>query len=155
MSARGDPAAAHQDRLAARFSATKLAYLLGERRLGRLATADGTKAPHVVPVAWSYNADLGTIDISGRRHLRPRLRRHPQVPDVRRVRHRRHPAALSPRCVMVQGTAQALDAEHSRGTEAMIRIVPEEITSWGADEIRRRRRRKPPVAVENTADEEK
>lgn len=36
-----------------------------------------------------------------------------------------------PRCVMVQGTAQALDAEASGGTEAMIRITPQKVTSWG------------------------
>ncbi len=48
------------------FSAAELDYLLGERRLGRLATADATGQPHVVPVGWRYNPELGTIDISGR-----------------------------------------------------------------------------------------
>jgi len=62
-------------RATARFTPAELAYLLDERRLGRLATADVTGAPHVVPVGWSYNRDLGTIDISGRK-----LRRYPQVP---------------------------------------------------------------------------
>ena len=50
----------------ARFSDAELGYLLGERRLGRLATADATSLPHVVPVGWRYNQDLGTIDVSGR-----------------------------------------------------------------------------------------
>lgn len=50
----------------ARFSDAELGYLLGERRLGRLATADATSMPHVVPVGWRYNQDLGTIDVSGR-----------------------------------------------------------------------------------------
>src|SRR6266508_3880568 len=40
----------------------ELEYLEGERRLGRLATVDGTGQPHVVPVGWSYNPELGTID---------------------------------------------------------------------------------------------
>ncbi len=44
----------------ARFSEAELAYLLGERRLGRLATADASGQPHVVPVGWSYNRELGT-----------------------------------------------------------------------------------------------
>ncbi len=52
--------------VAARFTEEELAYLLGERRLGRLATADAAGRPHVVPVGWSYNSALGTIDISGR-----------------------------------------------------------------------------------------
>ena len=58
----GQPA----DEPAAQFTPPELAYLLGEQRLGRLATADATGAPHVVPVGWSYNQALGTIDISGR-----------------------------------------------------------------------------------------
>jgi hypothetical protein len=35
---------------------------------------------------------------------------------------------------MVQGTAQALDASRSGGTEAMIRIIPNKITSWGLED---------------------
>ena len=34
----------------ASFSEVELGYLLGERRLGRLATADAAGTPHVVPV---------------------------------------------------------------------------------------------------------
>jgi pyridoxamine 5'-phosphate oxidase family protein len=50
----------------ASFSDAELAYLLGERHLGRLATTDATGQPHVVPVGWRYNSALGTIDVSGR-----------------------------------------------------------------------------------------
>jgi len=35
---------------------------------------------------------------------------------------------------MVQGSAQALDASCSGGTEAMIRIIPNKIISWGLDD---------------------
>jgi PPOX class F420-dependent enzyme/OxyR family protein len=55
------------DAPAARFSTAELDYLLAERRLGRLATIDASGRPHVVPLGWSYNPELGTIDISGRR----------------------------------------------------------------------------------------
>ncbi len=121
-------------RATARFTPAELAYLLDERRLGRLATADVTGAPHVVPVGWSYNRDLGTIDISGRNFATTRkyrnVRANPRaafvVDDVL--------PPFRPRCVMVQGTAHALDVGHSGGTEAMIRIVPEKITSWGLDD---------------------
>ncbi len=117
----------------ARFTPAELAYLLDEPRLGRLATADAAGAPHVVPVGWSYNRDLGTIDISGRNFAATRKYRNVQanpraafvVDDVL--------PPFRPRCVMIQGTAQAIDVEHSVGTEAMIRIVPETITSWGLD----------------------
>jgi PPOX class F420-dependent enzyme/OxyR family protein len=108
----------------ARLTPAELAYLLGESRLGRLATADATAAPHVVPVGWSYNRDLGTIDISGRNFAATRKYRNVQanpraafvVDDVL--------PPFRPRAVMVQGTAHALDANHSGSTEAMIRIVP-------------------------------
>lgn len=121
-------------RATAQFTPAELAYLLEERRLGRLATADADGAPHVVPVGWSYNRDLGTIDISGRNFAATRKYRNVQanpraafvVDDVL--------APFRPRCVMIRGTAQAVDVEHSVGTEAMIRIVPETITSWGLDD---------------------
>lgn len=116
------------------FTATELGYLLGEPRLGRLATADGTGAPHVVPVGWSYNSELGTIDISGRRFAATRKYRNVQanpraafvVDDVL--------PPFRPRCVTVRGTAEAIDADQTDGSEALIRIVPETITSWGLDD---------------------
>jgi pyridoxamine 5'-phosphate oxidase family protein len=48
------------------FSETELAYLVGERRLGRIATVGRDGTPHVVPVGWSYNAEQDTIDVGGR-----------------------------------------------------------------------------------------
>ena len=115
----------------ARFSDAELAYLLGERRLGRLATADASGQPHVVPVGWSYDADLGTIDVTGRSFARTRKYRNavanPQVAfvvdDVL--------APFRPRCVTVQGWAQLTEAPGSG--EAMIRIHPRSIVSWGLD----------------------
>jgi pyridoxamine 5'-phosphate oxidase family protein len=119
---------------AARFTPAELAYLLGERRLGRLATADATGAPHVVPVGWSYNRDLGTIDISGRNFAATRKYRNVQAnPRAAFVLDDVLPP-FRPRCVMVQGTAQALDPGRSSDTEAMIRIIPNKITSWGLDD---------------------
>ncbi|MEO8750606.1 MAG: pyridoxamine 5'-phosphate oxidase family protein, partial [Allobranchiibius sp.] len=63
----------------AKFSPEELAYLLDERRLGRLATADATGDPHVVPVGWSYNRDIGTIDISGHNFAATRKYRNVQA----------------------------------------------------------------------------
>lgn len=117
----------------ARLSAAELAYLLGERRLGRLATADATGQPHVVPLGWSYNSDLGTIDISGHNFAATRK--------YRNVEHNPRAAFVvddvlppfRPRCVTIQGRALALVADQASGTEAMIRIIPDKITSWGLD----------------------
>ena len=46
------------------FRDAELRYLTGGHQLGRIATigADGT--PHVVPVAWIYNAARDTIDLA-------------------------------------------------------------------------------------------
>lgn len=115
----------------ARFSAEELAYLLGERRLGRLATADAAGQPHVVPVGWSYNAELGTVDVSGRSFAATKKYRNAVV----------NPRAAfvvddvlppwRPRCVSVQGPAEVIAAPP--GGEAMIRIHPRTIVSWGLD----------------------
>ena len=116
-----------------RFTPEELNYLLGEPHLGRLATADATGAPHVVPVGWSYNPDLGTIDITGRNFAATRKYRNVQanpraafvVDDVL--------PPFRPRSVIVRGAAQAIEADDADETEAMIRIVPGKITSWGLD----------------------
>jgi pyridoxamine 5'-phosphate oxidase family protein len=115
------------------FTKAELGYLLGDRRLGRLATVGNDGTPHVVPVGWSYNPDLGSVDISGHNFAATRKFRNAQD----------HPRAafvvddvlppFQPRCVMIQGTAQALDAERGGNAEAMIRIIPEKITSWGLE----------------------
>jgi PPOX class F420-dependent enzyme/OxyR family protein len=118
----------------ASFSAAELNYLLGERRLGRLATADPTGQPHVVPVGWRYNPELGTIDVSGRNFAATKkfrnVKTNPQaafvVDDVL--------PPWRPRSVMVQGRAQALEVpEHSGagGGGGMIRIIPDKIVAWG------------------------
>ncbi len=117
----------------AALSTAELAYLRAERRLGRLATADASGQPHVVPVGWSYNLDLGTIDVSGRNFAASRkfrnVRANPQasivVDDLASVNPWR------PRAVVVEGRAEAIDG--SGGREALIRIFPDRIHSWGLD----------------------
>ena len=118
------------------FSAPELDYLLGERRLGRLATVDETGQPHVVPVGWRYNPELDTIDISGRNFAATKkfrnVRENPKaafvVDDVL--------PPWRPRSIMVQGRAQTLEARadaDAGGGRAMIRIIPEKIVSWGLE----------------------
>lgn len=118
----------------ATFSDAELDYLLGERRLARLATVDPSGLPHVVPVGWSYNAELGTIDVSGRNFAASRkfrnVRANPKaalvVDDVL--------PPWRPRSVMVQGRAEALDPPAgSEGAQALIRIFPDRILSWGLE----------------------
>lgn len=110
------------------FSQRELAYLQGEAHLGRLATVSRDGTPHVAPVGWSYNADLGTIDIGGHE-----LTRTKKFRDVLRTGR----AALViddvlppwwPRGIEIRGKADAIE-----GPEALIRLQPQRIVSWGLE----------------------
>src|SRR3982074_1502490 len=94
----------------------------GERRLGRRATVQGDGLPHVVPVGWRYNADLGTIDISGLNFAATKKFRNVAAnPKVAFIVDDVLPP-WRPRSVMIQGSAEALEASGSG--EALIRITP-------------------------------
>lgn len=116
------------------FSDDELAYLSGEAHLGRLATVDEHGQPHVVPVGWSYNPDLDTIDVGGHdfaatrkfRNVRAAGRAAIVIDDVL--------PPWRPRCVQVRGTAEALDDAVPAGggpPVPMIRISPTKVVSWG------------------------
>lgn len=118
------------------FSAQELAYLREGRKLGRLATVDPTGAPHVVPVGWSYNEQLDTIDIGGHDFAGTRKFRNVQadqrvafvIDDVL--------PPWQPRCVQVRGEAEALEEAawpDGRPRDAIIRIYPTKVVSWGLD----------------------
>lgn len=115
----------------ASFSDREVAFLTGERRLGRLATIDKDGFPHLVPLGWTFDPEHGTIDISGHSFAATKKYRNAKrdgrvaflVDDVL--------PPWRPRAVMVQGRAEALERD---GDEALLRITPERIVSWGLDE---------------------
>ena len=117
------------------FSDKELGYLAG-RRLGRLATIDADGLPHVVPLGWSYNPALDTIDIGGRDFARTKKFRNVQAnPKVALVIDDVLPP-WQPRCVMVRGEAEPLeDATSAHGDRLgpIIRIHPSQVLSWGLD----------------------
>ena len=115
------------------FTEAELRYLAGGRQLGRIATigADGT--PHVVPVAWIYNAARDTIDVAGYE-----LAQSKKFRDVTRTGR----AAIviddlestdpwRPRGIEVRGRAEAISLP-----TPLIRIHPERIVSWGLGQAR-------------------
>src|SRR5712691_27294 len=115
------------------FSDAELAYL-GERRLGRLATIGPDGLPHVVPLGWSYNPALDTIDVGGRDFARTRK--------FRNVKANRNVALViddvlppwRPRSVMIRGRGEALHAgfgPDGKPLGPIIRITPTEVISWG------------------------
>ncbi len=96
--------------------------------LGRLATVGRDGTPHIAPVGFSYNADLGTIDVGGRdmantkkyRDVARTGRAAIVVDDVR--------PPWRPRGIEVRGRAKALGKPRP-----LIRIHPERVISWGID----------------------
>ncbi|MFG3055268.1 PPOX class F420-dependent oxidoreductase [Kitasatospora sp. NPDC048239] len=120
------------------FTANEAAYLASQS-LARLATVDGRGQPHVVPLGFHYNAELGTVDVTGRGMARSLKYRHVQtnprvslvVDDVV------DPATWSVRGLEIRGTAEALPVGGKEilphVDDELIRITPERIVSWGID----------------------
>jgi pyridoxamine 5'-phosphate oxidase family protein len=112
------------------FGAAELAYLHGERRLGRIATVGRDGTPHVVPVGWRHNQTHDTIDVSGRdlettkkfRDVTRSGRAAIVIDDLASV------DPWRPRAIEVRGRAEALHEP-----EPLIRIHPERIVSWGLE----------------------
>ncbi|MFC3448707.1 PPOX class F420-dependent oxidoreductase [Amycolatopsis speibonae] len=111
------------------FTPAESAYLAGQT-FARLATV-GPDGPHVVPVGFHHDPELGTIDITGRdlaasRKFRDVLR-EPRVALV--VDDVPPGSPPSPRGLEIRGTAEALGA----GDDALIRVRPRRVAAWGID----------------------
>jgi pyridoxamine 5'-phosphate oxidase family protein len=112
------------------FTEAERNYLAGGRQLGRIATVGADGTPHVVPVAWIYNAARDTIDVGGNG-----LERSKKFRDV----------ARSGRVAIVVDDLASTDPWRPRGIEVrgrgeaialptpLIRIHPERIVSWGIE----------------------
>ena len=112
------------------FGAAELDYLLGERRLGRIATVGKDGTPHVVPVGWSYNREHDSIDVGGRDFEQTKKFR-----DVARsgraaivIDDLASTSPWRPRAVAVRGPAEAIHEPRP-----LIRIYPERVRSWGLE----------------------
>ena len=112
------------------FSEAELRYLSGGRQLGRLATVGADGTPHVVPVAWIYNAARDAIDVGGHE-----LERTKKFRDVARsgraaivVDDLASTDPWRPRGIEVRGRAEALTLP-----TPLIRIHPERIVTWGLE----------------------
>ena len=115
------------------FSKAELAYL-SEGKLGRLATIDQAGMPHVVPLGWSYNATLDTVDVGGRDFAHTaKFRNVERNPNVALAVDDVLPP-WRPRCVMIRGLAEALHEAVGADGEVVgpiIRITPTQVISWG------------------------
>ena len=110
------------------FTEAELAYLAGGKQLARLATVGADGTPHVVPVAYYYNAARDTIDVGGSELVGTKKFR-----DVQR----------SGRAAIVIDDLESEDPWVPRGIEVrgrgeaiamptpLIRVHPERIVTWG------------------------
>jgi pyridoxamine 5'-phosphate oxidase family protein len=110
--------------------------------LGRLATIQRDGTPQNSPVGFSYNPDLGTIDIAGY-HMSAsqkfrNLAHNPKVAFVVDDIASRDPWRV--RCLEIRGTAEQAWTETAVGTSGdvldagIIRITPTRIISFGIDD---------------------
>jgi pyridoxamine 5'-phosphate oxidase family protein len=114
----------------------EIAYLQ-EQQLGRLATIQPDGSPQVKPVGFSYNAALGTIDISGFRMSGSQKFRNVSrdgraalvVDDI---------VSTQPwrvRFLEIRGNAEAIGgAADGPGDTSIIRIRPTRVLSFGIEE---------------------
>lgn len=117
------------------FNDAEIAYLASQR-LGRLATVAKDGSPQNNPVAFHYNAELGTIDIGGYRMGTTRKYRNVRanglvsfvVDDIVSV------DPWTVRCLEIRGTAEALTDQPPLMpgmTPELIRIHPQRVLSFG------------------------
>ena len=122
------------------FTEKEIEYILSQR-LGRLATVRPDGAPQIAPVGFRYNAELDVIDIGGRFMSKSKkFRNILQNPNVAFVIDDVLPP-WQPRFVEIRGTAQplptggkALFGANYEADDAIIRIVPGQIISYGLEE---------------------
>jgi pyridoxamine 5'-phosphate oxidase family protein len=123
------------------FKQHELDYM-ADADLGRLATVQRDGTPQASPVGFTYNADLGTIDIAGYNMSKSQKYRNiaanPKVAFVVDDIASRNPWRV--RCLEIRGTAEQATAPRASGAvgdapdPAIIRVTPTRIISFGIDD---------------------
>jgi pyridoxamine 5'-phosphate oxidase family protein len=120
------------------FTPAEIAYLQSQR-LGRIATAGLDGQPHVVPVGFRYNPDQDTIDVGGHNLSQGKkfsdVQRNPRVAividDLASVNPWTvHGIEIRGEAVILTSGGKALGPGFG---EAMFRIKPKRIISWGIE----------------------
>lgn len=118
------------------FTPKEIEYMASQR-LGRLATVSATGEPHVVPVAFRYNAELDTIDIGGHNIGQSKKFRDAArygrvafvVDDVL--------APWQPRGIEIRGRSEVFTTGgqeiRPQFSPELIRLYPRRIIGWGID----------------------
>ncbi|MGK2880067.1 MAG: PPOX class F420-dependent oxidoreductase [Mycobacterium sp.] len=119
------------------FKPYEIAYL-EQTDLGRLATVQKDGTPQNSPIGFTYNTELGTIDVGGFQMSKSQkyknLRHNNKVALVVDDLYSRDPWRV--RCLEIRGTAEQVpDGGQGGGgmDPAIIRITPTRIISFGID----------------------
>ncbi|MGA5463220.1 PPOX class F420-dependent oxidoreductase [Mycobacterium sp. NPDC050041] len=123
------------------FKPHEIAFLR-DADLGRLATVQPDGTPQNSPVGFTYNDELGTIDIAGYRMSRSQkfrnIAHNARVAFVVDDIYSRDPWRV--RCLEIRGTAEQAHTAPSHGGSgdeldpAIIRVHPRRIISFGIDD---------------------
>jgi pyridoxamine 5'-phosphate oxidase family protein len=121
------------------FSDKEVEYLHSQR-LARIATADGSGRPHVVPVGFRLSTDGAVIEVGGQGFAKSKkyrdIKANPRIAIV--IDDLVSASPWTPRGIEVRGKAELQD---SGGTEKFgpgwdaqwVRILPERVISWGIE----------------------
>ncbi|VEG57855.1 pyridoxamine 5'-phosphate oxidase-like protein [Mycolicibacterium aurum] len=113
------------------FTAAEIAFM-NHADLGRLATIQPDGTPQNSPVGFSYNQELGTIDIGGYEMAKSRkfrnLRSNDKVAFVVDDITSHDPWRV--RCLEIRGTAAQAESDGA----AIIRVRPQKVISFGIDD---------------------
>ena len=118
------------------FTQAEIEYM-ATQKLGRVATVGKNGQPHVVPTSFRYNAEHDAIDVGGLRMSQTKKFRDVQrtgrasivIDDVL--------PPWQPRMIEIRGRAETVETGGQvfgpRFEEAIVRIYPERINSFGID----------------------
>lgn len=119
------------------FTETEIQYMQSQK-LGRLATLAPDGAPNNVPVGFRYNTELGTLDIGG--YKLSTSKKFKNVGRDGRVSFVIDDVLppWEPRGIEIRGRAEAIVVkagapDQEQFGDALIRITPEHVISWGID----------------------
>lgn len=110
------------------FTEAELAYLIGEQRLGRLATVGVDGMPHVVPSGIRYNPEHDSIDVGGIELERTKKYRDAQRTGVATVVVDDVVPPWRPRGIEIRAHAEATGRPNP-----LLRLRPIRIVSWGLE----------------------
>jgi pyridoxamine 5'-phosphate oxidase family protein len=121
------------------FTPAELEYLRSQR-LGRIATADGSGQPHVVPVSFRYDAEHDAIEIGGHGGFTKRKKYRDVQQNARAAFVVDDVVSVQPwkvRGIEIRGVVELLPtggASLGPGFDPeMFRLRPKRIVSWGIE----------------------